>query len=638
MAKYQNSLLRKKRRRKGHFLKSSKEKAGHSSGVDENNVARAKPHKKVRVPVKCPKCVATVLSSGIELSIHLACHRDDSKLLRCSVCTYVSGSWSPMEHHLRSHPEIDFDADEPDEDKPLGVYVTEVRKPRKRKGDDEPPLRCDQCVNTLLASKKELEFHLYCHKEGSRLLRCPYCAHVSGNWTHMQRHLSEHPEVPAEVCTVPLQKRTCLKCERVFPSLETMLRHFQAHKSECRFHCDKCGMSFKEKKTLHRHLEAHDNITYQCDSCNYRTKIKSSLIEHLRIHEGGGYQCHVCSKIFARPANLAAHMQIHNVNRPAAICELCGARLASVGTLRHHMRYVHGDPQRWPCTMCNYVGKSKSNLTGHMDRVHNKTFKCQYCSYACLAETTLSKHVDIFHNVAERRYACPKCPYRARDPKHLTEHVRLKHNPLAHRFPCQICGQRFKTMTMLRHHLPSHTGQYLYFCQLCGYKAKYRPNLHRHVLTKHPGYSVSSVMKGTASSNIEGCPDAKSLEAVMAVVQAEEHIVSGDSMTGTPIETVEAVEGELDCDDHGTAYVSVDHENRIVLDASILAHAGGSSITLPNNIRLQIIRDDGQGNKNVAILQPQDETDKAVGMLLLTIDQNQLSTDVLTEETIATTE
>ena len=84
--------------------------------------------------------------------------------------------------------------------------------------------------------------------DASGVHRCPHCAYVTRNGTHLKRHLLRHTGDRPYGCPV---------CPFRANQREIVKRHMQSHTGEKPFACAFCTASFADKRSLKRHHGSH---------------------------------------------------------------------------------------------------------------------------------------------------------------------------------------------------------------------------------------------------------------------------------------------------------------------------------------------------------------------------------------------
>ena len=161
----------------------------------------------------------------------------------------------------------------------------------------------------------------------------------------------------------------------------------------CRFtkfsehQCRICYLYLSTAATLRIHLERHnDDDHHECESCGFVASTGGGLKDHVarshRDDETKIVTCGKCSQQFKNRGRMTRHWQSVHEEGPMLHCEYCDFTTKLKKDLTRHQKR-HFEEQRFPCDLCNYVGKNNRLLNGHKQRVHTdaKPYNCTVCDY-----------------------------------------------------------------------------------------------------------------------------------------------------------------------------------------------------------------------------------------------------------------
>ena len=68
---------------------------------------------------------------------------------------------------------------------------------------------------------------------------------------------------------------------------------------------------FSTKGNLDQHKLIHEGVTYKCETCHKDFTQKGTLKTHIRIVHGGekNFKCDMCDKVFSQSGNLNSHLR-----------------------------------------------------------------------------------------------------------------------------------------------------------------------------------------------------------------------------------------------------------------------------------------------------------------------------------------
>ncbi|XP_064629404.1 uncharacterized protein LOC135488672 [Lineus longissimus] len=456
------------------------------SGTLEECSAEAKPK---GISSFCPRCVLTK-GSLAEIRLHTSSHMEDTDDHQCGICsgmfeedtTYAT--WDRLkEHYEKCHKE-------------KVVWVSALKKKvpatlavggKKRKR----PYRCNRCSTIHLRSLEEVEIHDSCHVEGKeRLFRCPSCSKETTAWHAMVTHLMDHnggksfkwqnlPEFRCHICGKVKKTKTQL-------NIHINRGHFREPRQ-----CSSCEKTFTNWSSWRRHEDIEHSTAgaFKCDQCSFVASHSIALRNHMKFHDGKAYQCSECSYRTWNGYTLKSHKKlVHHYNGERVPCNLCGKALKTKASLMVHKKRKHEKQTLVRCSHCEFVTTNNTYLKAHVAKKHApKPYQCEVCPYGTMTEDVLQSHMKM--HTENRPYVCPytRCYFRARDQKTLASHIKNSHTDdgSSRRFPCSQCNRRFKTITMLKNHMPLHTGEKPHKCSLCNFRGKHRSTVHRHIKTIH---------------------------------------------------------------------------------------------------------------------------------------------------------
>ena len=204
------------------------------------------------------------------------------------------------------------------------------------------------------------------------------------------------------------------------------------------------------------------------------------------------YICPVedCKKVLQSMKLLEDHANMHAGLKPYK-CDECDFATHSRPILSSHQvthlrkkgaKMMKKRKIDFQCPHCDYTAANRSELAGHVRRIHLSEDKlpCVKCG-KLISSDHMTRHLISVHG--EKTLACPECDEKYASSAQLNRHRKVVHEAPKH--VCDFCGDAFKFSGSLKNHIRRHTGELPYACQFCDYKAKSSSVLRRHNIAKH---------------------------------------------------------------------------------------------------------------------------------------------------------
>ncbi|XP_018571596.1 zinc finger protein 883-like [Anoplophora glabripennis] len=386
-----------------------------------------------------------------------------------------------------------------------------------------------------------------------------------------------------------IEECECKICGKKFTRRGGLKRHSKTHLGIKPFECETCGKTFVEKATLNRHCLIHTGEKpFECNLCGKTTTRKDQILEHINKHhpnavncdfvitehkrsdtekkdfpteyknnfkndprnekdmneqgntirgkiESGEEQidfsfemnedestkigegrpfktkkrieiclCNLCGKVFRRKGYLKNHMAIHAKIKPFE-CKICGKGFTQRHALTRH-NLVHTKERPFQCNLCGKTFTRKEILMDHLKNHEegSKPYLCFHCGKCFSNKDYLSKHLKYYlpgkgkkkTNSEEKKCICPQCGKQLHSVSYLKTHL-LTHTG-EKPYECNICGNRFTVLRSLNHHLNIHKGVKPYQCTQCDKAFRTSGSLRKHILL-HTGerpFKCTSCEKG----------------------------------------------------------------------------------------------------------------------------------------------
>ena len=163
-----------------------------------------------------------------------------------------------------------------------------------------------------------------------------------------------------------------------------------------------------------------------------------------------------------------------HINKKAIACYVdgCKVKLASIDSLKGHIRNVHKKTKPHQCNLCLKKFKKRHNLRRHVDDVHHKlkSYQCEEagCAAKFKSKDWLNNHVKTVH-WKERSHACPQpgCSEKFGMKLNLRRHMMKVHNfEKPHSCLESDCDLRFEERRQLENHLRSVHGAKKLACDI----------------------------------------------------------------------------------------------------------------------------------------------------------------------------
>ena len=161
------------------------------------------------------------------------------------------------------------------------------------------------------------------------------------------------------------------------------------------------------------------------------------------------------------------------------ICNVCGLKTINIINFKYHL-FTHPREQHFDCLLCKRSFRRKTELTRHIQDVHEgkkkKERKCNICSKLFSRQWQYKRHL-MMHS-GEKPDPCPICNKYFRGPFDLKSHMKTHEN---RSYVCEICGKQLRTLGSLHTHSSMHSGdQNNVFCEICGKQFRLLTSLWSH--------------------------------------------------------------------------------------------------------------------------------------------------------------
>uniref|UniRef100_A0A8C9Z406 C2H2-type domain-containing protein n=1 Tax=Sander lucioperca TaxID=283035 RepID=A0A8C9Z406_SANLU len=244
---------------------------------------------------------------------------------------------------------------------------------------------------------------------------------------------------PASRKKKPRKGYACLDCGKVYTYLVSFRKHQQLHENKQsskttspnlhEYQCPDCGMSFIRRARLLGHLRVHRSLQSKpprCDQCNKNFSSIKSWLSHVDLHKQKPFWCLSCAKGYKDEVSLDKHLQTHNLTRTHT-CNICHKSFYLSRHLRNHYN-THTGARPYQCTLCGKSFSHPGNLFAHRSRHFRKYdgYACADCGKPCKTMTLLKYHRRT--HTGERPYVCKECGKRFTMSKALQKHM-VSHLP-----------------------------------------------------------------------------------------------------------------------------------------------------------------------------------------------------------------
>ena len=264
--------------------------------------------------------------------------------------------------------------------------------------------------------------------------------------------------------------------------------------------CSQCDERFRKKSNLLRHVQrVHEGKVYEgkmeqkkiykCSICSSSFTRNMILTNHMTtVHNIDYHSCPECDKRFRKKSNLLGHIgRVHEGKMKKKIykCSICSSTFTRNMSLTNHMTTIHNID--YECTVCNLTFKTNPQLKRHLKLEHNvqKSFECSTCNATFSVRSSLKKHIATVHE-KKKPYLCPECGKSFGGTNNLKIHVEAIHEKKEYK--CTKCDEVFKTLYLYKGHMAfKHEGQETHKCPMCDAELKSKQILRTHIAFVHEG-------------------------------------------------------------------------------------------------------------------------------------------------------
>lgn len=262
--------------------------------------------------------------------------------------------------------------------------------------------------------------------------------------------------------------------------------------------CTICEKPFTSRTNLLSHISyVHTNndwIRCTIDGCKKVFKSIQGITSHMQIHHPEAVKnCEICKKAFPSEEKLAEHRLKHDKSRSLFDCSFCGKRFSEKHRLRSHLTLHEKDIV---CNICNENFSSEKLMLAHRERHGKKpVIACRFkdCNQVFETRREFKLHSSEHTYEKKRKFICNYCGKSMATMSYLRDHINTHTGDRP--FECKVCGKAFAKSGSLRRHNLIHTGAKPYVCDIEGCSQAYRDSidLKRHKFSAHHIYTKKHI-------------------------------------------------------------------------------------------------------------------------------------------------
>ncbi|XP_008700496.1 zinc finger protein 770 isoform X2 [Ursus americanus] len=216
--------------------------------------------------------------------------------------------------------------------------------------------------------------------------------------------------VPSENIHTGHKMCPCDKCEKVFPSISKLQRHYLIHTGQRPFGCNVCGKSFRQSAHLKRHKLTHiDKIPYRRSLCQ-----EFENLNQLLIHPGDNVNYNAsqqCQTLGFQKYEVSESDQIPEIKVKAESEDFILST-----PYRNRQPYLSStllqSEQSQHSHCCSYSGRAERN--------DGLLYQCSVCSKSFRSPSKLERHYLI--HAGQKPFECSVCGKTFRQAPHWKRH------------------------------------------------------------------------------------------------------------------------------------------------------------------------------------------------------------------------
>ena len=147
------------------------------------------------------------------------------------------------------------------------------------------------------------------------------------------------------------------------------------------YKCDVCGKIYYSRYHYHNHIKQYDY-----------TSVEVSL----SIKDIECIKCEFCLRKFNGLTGLIEHLQTSHINNKFKCCDTI---FGNIDLLKNHINRNHD--KEFKCDFYEKTFSKKHKREHHIDSAHREISRCQICGNIFDSEKNLQIHLQVFHEGCE---------------------------------------------------------------------------------------------------------------------------------------------------------------------------------------------------------------------------------------------